>query len=57
MIPAEAIEAAAKALHAKVCGGQEDGWFCAWECSGWESYKVHARAALEAAAPYMTANP
>lgn len=39
MIPAEAVEAAAKALKAR--------------CGAWDSWAVLARTALEAAAPHM----
>lgn len=49
MIPASAIEAAAKALHSAECGW--DDWDMIHQGRG--SYLTHARLALEAAAPLM----
>ena len=51
VIPAEAVEAAAKAIH-------EAGGFYKWEDpEGWreQAANLEARPALEAAAPYMLA--
>ena len=50
MIPAEAVEAAARAMHARECGWND------WQYihSGRGSYEDIARLALEAAAPHMS---